>query len=501
MGLAMVRATNQTRSSNMRDESMSRRSPLNRAAPWLRLIIVLVFTASGMAVTEFYARAFSIEEPVTQAQIYNQKPQAQYDEKQTRPKSFWGKAKDNLPALGAILGAVITASVAIVSMSFNYHATLRRQQDTQFDEALRRFGDRDNCIVRASAAGLLAEMAQRQPRYFYSAFVQLFSGLMLERSSLTLDSIRTSILDLTSTNPVKALKVLAVLNTTFSRAVAEAFIGFCTVHGAEVIERVPDKLWKEAEIITSFDQRAIKALFNTLPRGYYSCNYDRILRKFNALLAEELDAHKQATCIELRDNAERLRTNIDSIGLACHLMNARPRPKIASRLFNENGVTRAFQESFLVGVRLRGAQNWFLVGAVLREADLSGANLSRAQLFAADLSRANLTDAKLLYADCRRARFVHAVLNGADLTRAHFAGAELTYADLTDTKFRGTQIAPETLESTEWWKADFTQQPNLLKAVYKKYKTNLPDLETLYIKGEIHPSVLDFIGELKERPT
>ena len=285
MGLAMALATNQPRSPNTRDESRSRRSALNRVAPWLRLIIVLMFTASGMAVTEFCARAFSTEEPVTQAQIYNQKPQAQYNEKQTRPKSFWGKAKDNLPALGAILGAVITASVAFVSISFNYHATLRRQQDTQFDEAFRRFGDRDNCIVRASAAGLLAGMAQRQPRYFYSAFVQLFSGLMLERSSLTLDSIRTSILDLTSTNPVKALKVLAVLNTTFSRAVSEAFIGFCAVHGAEAIERVPDKLWKEAEIITSFDQCTIKALFNTLPRGFYSRNYDRISRQFNALLA------------------------------------------------------------------------------------------------------------------------------------------------------------------------------------------------------------------------
>jgi len=106
MGLAMVLATNQLRSSNTRNESRSLRSPLNRVAPWLRLIIFLVFTASGMAVTEFCARAFSTEEPVTEAQIYNQKPQAQYNEKQTGPKSFWGKAKDNLPALGAILGAV-----------------------------------------------------------------------------------------------------------------------------------------------------------------------------------------------------------------------------------------------------------------------------------------------------------------------------------------------------------------------------------------------------------
>ena len=104
-------------------------------------------------------------------------------------------------------------------------------------------------------------------------------------------------------------------------------------------------------------------------------------------------------------------------------------------------------------------------------------------------------------ADCRRARFVRAVLKGADLARAQFARAELSYADFTDTKFRGTRIAPEALESTEWWKADFTQQPNLLKAVYKRDKQNLPDLETLYRKGEIHRSVLDFIGELKERPT
>jgi hypothetical protein len=34
----------------------------------------------------------------------------------------------------------------------------------------------------------------------------------------------------------------------------------------------------------------------------------------------------------------------------------------------------------------------------------------------------------------------------------------------------------------------------LLKAVYKRYKQNLPDLETLYRKGEIYRSVLHFIA-------
>jgi len=495
----MLLATNRPLSFDAHDDSRSRRGPLNHVVPWLRLIIVPVLLACCMAVAGFCAQAISTEKKLTQAQIYNQKLQAQYNEKQ--PRSFWRKAKDNLPALGAILGAVITASVAIVSMSFNYQATLRHQQDAQFDETLRRFGDRDNCIVRTSAAALLAGMARRQPRYFDSAFVELFSGSILETNSLTLDSIRTSINDLTSTNPVRALKVLAVMNTTFSRAVAQAFIGFCAARGVETIEGIPDKLWKEAEIVTTFDQRAIKALFNTLPRGFYSLNYGRILRQFNALLAEELDAHKEATCVELRDNAERLRANIESIGVACHFLNARPRRRIALPFFNKNRVTRPFSDTFLIGIRLRDLQNWSLVGAVLREADLSGANLSRTKLSGADLSRADLSDAKLLHADCRRARFIRTVLKGADLAKARLDRAELTYADLSGTKFRGTRIAPEALESTEWWKADFTQQPNLLKAVYKTYKNNLPDLETLYRKGEIHPSVLDFIGELKERPT
>ncbi len=107
-----------------------------------------------MAVTELCALAFSTEQQLTEEQIYNQKPQAQYNEKQTR--SFWRKVKDNLP----VLGAMIAASVAIVTISFNNHTTLRHQQDTQFDEALRRLGDRDNCIVRAGAAAFLAGMAQ-----------------------------------------------------------------------------------------------------------------------------------------------------------------------------------------------------------------------------------------------------------------------------------------------------------------------------------------------------
>jgi len=67
--------------------------------------------------------------------------------------------------------------------------------------------------------------------------VQLFSGLILERSSLTLDSIRTSFL---VQRPYRdesrqGSQILAMLNTTFSRALTQAFIGLCAVRGAGAI--------------------------------------------------------------------------------------------------------------------------------------------------------------------------------------------------------------------------------------------------------------------------
>jgi uncharacterized protein YjbI with pentapeptide repeats len=77
-------------------------------------------------------------------------------------------------------------------------------------------------------------------------------------------------------------------------------------------------------------------------------------------------------------------------------MNAWLRRKIALQVFNKNGAPRAFPDTFLIGTRLRDVQDWSLVGAVLREADLSDANLSRAKLVDADLSRADLGDAKVI---------------------------------------------------------------------------------------------------------
>src|SRR5258708_20772207 len=104
----MLLATNRPLSFDAHDDSRSRRGPLNHVVPGLRLIIVPVLLACCMAVAGFCAQAISTEEKLTQAQIYNQNLQDQYNEKQ--PRNFWRKAKDNLPGPAASLGPRINPS-------------------------------------------------------------------------------------------------------------------------------------------------------------------------------------------------------------------------------------------------------------------------------------------------------------------------------------------------------------------------------------------------------
>ena len=73
--------------------------------------------------------------------------------------------------------------------------------------------------------------------------------------------------------------------------------------------------------------------------------------------------------------------------------------------------------------RLSGADLSF---AILSGADLSGADLSAANLSAADLSAADLSDANL-----NRAAFLFASLDGVDLSWANLIGANLIWANLS----------------------------------------------------------------------
>jgi len=86
-----------------------------------------------------------------------------------------------------------------------------------------------------------------------------------------------------------------------------------------------------------------------------------------------------------------------------------------------------------------------LTGADLTRADLYGADLTRANLTGADLYGADLTGADLYGADLTRADLygadlTRANLTGADLTRAYLYGADLTRANLTGADLTGAYL-------------------------------------------------------------
>jgi uncharacterized protein YjbI with pentapeptide repeats len=121
-------------------------------------------------------------------------------------------------------------------------------------------------------------------------------------------------------------------------------------------------------------------------------------------------------------------------------------------------LTRAnLSDAKLHGGSLSGAN---LTGATLTDADLRGADLRRAVLREAILPRANLSEAKLPEADLHRAflpwanlreaklhaaTVTEAILSGADLGRADLSGADLIATDLVEAQLVRTDLRRATL--------------------------------------------------------
>lgn len=107
------------------------------------------------------------------------------------------------------------------------------------------------------------------------------------------------------------------------------------------------------------------------------------------------------------------------------------------RRLNRSGVKEGLRlteaclrQANLGGASLRKADLWGanLEQAVLGGADLSGANLAGAQLQEADLEHADLTGVDLRGAALKEADLERATLKGADLRGAALVGADLQYA-------------------------------------------------------------------------
>ena len=123
-------------------------------------------------------------------------------------------------------------------------------------------------------------------------------------------------------------------------------------------------------------------------------------------------------------------------------------------LRNQGGGTRAD----LRGANLSGAN---LSGADLYGANLSGANLSGADLYVANLSGADLSGANLSGADLRGANLYGADLYGADLRGADLRGANLYGANLRGANLYGANLYGADLHRANLYGANLSGARNI----------------------------------------
>ncbi len=124
----------------------------------------------------------------------------------------------------------------------------------------------------------------------------------------------------------------------------------------------------------------------------------------------------------------------------------------------------------LVGAGLREANlgeadlRWAnLVGADLREVHLSKANLSAADLRGVHLRTVDLSEAGLSEADLRRADLSEADLSAANLSKANLREADLSAANLSKANLREADLREANLSGTNLSKANLSKA-NLSKA-------------------------------------
>ena len=156
-----------------------------------------------------------------------------------------------------------------------------------------------------------------------------------------------------------------------------------------------------------------------------------------------------------------------------------------------------------------------LAGASLLPTDLSGTNLSRANLRGVYFAWRNLSRANLSHADLSRADLGWANLTGADLTEAdlgdanarycHFCQSNLTKAKLTGAKLYGTARDDWVINGVEcryvfWDAAGMVRSPtnrDLAPGEFERLYRTLPTVEYVFQNGmtPMDPLIMDRVTQ------
>ncbi|HEX5703529.1 MAG TPA: pentapeptide repeat-containing protein [Pyrinomonadaceae bacterium] len=424
----------------------SRRFVLHLRAAFLILVGCFLFAACAPAQTpaptpppDATPHASREDQQLSEARRQNEEALAEYYRTLTKKvteqttRTLWRTLLDN----AALLGALTAALVALSTLLVNQRTALRARKDTEFYEALKRFGDKDSPTVRASAAAMLAQIGdtwfytfpRRRPDkrwnvlkgkpwskakewlkkrvrtypYFNTALDQLVTGLLIEEHTVVNHAIVTALKSIWPKSIKRAAERLYDSNLRLTADLKTLLTEYFAAKGSTKPDQVGEEAWKEATNLTRCSLEGLKALVTQYSSWEES---ERITS------AAEKRLRMKTIKSGLKDLGRRLNQNIRMFEMVF-----RERPDTANDSLN-------------------------FFSAYLANASLSGANLRNI-----NFARAVMPGVFLMGAS----------LGGAKLEDTNLEGSHCHSVDFTDAKLYGVRVNRENLpfEYTNWWQANY----------------------------------------------
>ncbi len=295
---------------------------------------------------------------------------------------------------------------------------------------------------------------------------------LLNETSNKNENIKRDVLISNYFEPIKHCEGIGTDELQFvHRSIYEYFVAvyfFESLHNLQAKEESAGKLGELLKYGQLSNQilEFIKYKFH----GFKKYNLTEVIREaFNIMLKEGMTYYIGVPCKNAIQRESNIFSNIlEILGLL----------KLSLRGFG-NSIIIYLQYNrkkglYLFEADLRGADlsRAYLIGADLSGADLRGADLSGADLIGADLSGADLSGARLIGADLSGAdlsgaRLIGADLSGADLIRADLIGADLIGVDLSGADLSGVDLSGARLSGADLSGAD------LSKTIFDENQVNL----------------------------
>ncbi len=453
------------------------------------------------------------------------------------PSSFWDNIVANPAATLGVVGALVAALVTLVTFMFNFRATVRNQQDAQFYEALKRFGDQTSPVLRSSAAGLLAQMAGRtslfRRPYFVTTLDQLTMGLLIETDRIVLESVGRAFKKLVRLEPHRVIRALRAINLKLQEDVVTLLAHAFALKGAKHVGDC-ESHWDLVALLSPFATAEVKTLVQ-VPEN------SKTFANSLTLAAQDYQSFSNEKRIDLTSEVrERLRLAGRRLKENCRLIDSvlflivpflsyveTKRTKSGYKTFRKIPLLKRYRrrvlsldQVFLPGISFQGRfinkvsfTSAVLVGASFKHALVLGTSFDGAYLRGADFSGALLKSSKLGrtifggFRSINRTHFREAQLQGADFRSAEFFKAVMYKADITGAKMYAALVVDDApilcWTEVNWWKADYDQGDHVtfdreraevttndaLKLLHRDYGKELPtDPE------DLHSSIREFVA-------